>query len=115
MEHEGDDDTYSNWYAWNSPKSYLKGLENLEIWAQVEMIQATSLLRSVRKLRRVLKTCGNLLSLKLIWKAIGKRWQEKNLIMRERERGVEKEREREREREREEKRKIKKSCPRLIY
>ena len=38
----------------------LKGLENLEIRGRVETIQTTTLLRSVRILRRVLETRGDL-------------------------------------------------------
>ena len=37
-------------------KELLKGLENLEIRGRVETIQTTTLLRSARILRRVLKT-----------------------------------------------------------
>ena len=47
------------------PKGMLKGLENLELGGQVETIQTTALLRSVRILRKVLETWGDLLSLKL--------------------------------------------------
>ena len=43
----------------------LKGLEDLEISGRVETIQTPALLRKARILRRVLKTCGDLLSLKL--------------------------------------------------
>ena len=48
----------------------LKGLEDLEIRQQVETIQTTTLLRLARILGRVLKTWGDLLSLKLQWKTI---------------------------------------------
>ena len=51
-------------------KGLLKGLEDLEIGEQVETIQTTALLRTARILRRVLETWGDLLSLKLQWKAI---------------------------------------------
>ena len=51
-------------------KGLLKGLEDLEVGGQVETIQPTTLLRSVRILRRVLETWGDLLSLKLQWKTI---------------------------------------------
>ena len=44
-------------------KGLLKGLEDLEIGGRVETIQTTALLRTVRILRRVLETWGNLLSL----------------------------------------------------
>ena len=37
-------------------KGLLKGLENLEVGGRVETIQTTSLLRTVRILRRVLQT-----------------------------------------------------------
>ena len=43
----------------------LKGLEDLEVGGRAETIQTTALLRMARILRRVLKTCGDLLSLKL--------------------------------------------------
>ena len=46
-------------------KKLLKGLEDLEVSGRVETIQTTALLRTVRILRRVLKTWGDLLSLKL--------------------------------------------------
>ena len=51
-------------------KELLKGLEDLEIRGRVETIQTTTLLRSVRILRRVLEAWGDLLSLKLQWKTI---------------------------------------------
>ena len=46
-------------------KGLIKGLEDLEIRGRVETIQTTALLRSARILRRVLETCGGLLSLRL--------------------------------------------------
>ena len=46
-------------------RGLVKGQENLEIRERVEAIQTTALLRSVRILRRVLETLGDLLSLKL--------------------------------------------------
>ena len=48
----------------------LQGLENLEIRGPVETIQTTALLRSARKLGRVLETRGDLLSLKFQWETI---------------------------------------------
>ena len=45
----------------------LKGQEDLKIRGRVETIQATTLLRSARILRRVLETWGDLLSL---WKRL---------------------------------------------
>ena len=51
-------------------KGLLKGLEDLEVGGRVETIQATKLLRTVRILRSVLETWGDLLSLKLQWKNI---------------------------------------------
>ena len=51
-------------------KGLLKGLEDLEVSWQVETIQTTALLRTVRILRRVLETWGDLLPLKLQWKTI---------------------------------------------
>ena len=48
-------------------KGLLKGLEDLEVGGRVETIQITALLRTVRILRRILETWGDLLSLKLHW------------------------------------------------
>ena len=47
-------------------KGLLKGLEDLEVGGRIETIQMTALLRSAR----ILKTWGDLLSLKLQWKTI---------------------------------------------
>ena len=44
-------------------KGLLKGLEDLEVGRRVETIQTTALLRTVRILRRVLETWGDLVSL----------------------------------------------------
>ena len=46
-------------------KGLLKELEDLEEGGRVETIQTATLLRTVRKLRRVLETWGDLMSLKL--------------------------------------------------
>ena len=43
----------------------LKGLEILEVSGWVETIQMTALLRTARILRKVLETCGDLLSFTL--------------------------------------------------
>ena len=51
-------------------KGLLKGLADLEVGGRVETIQTTALLRTIRILRRVLETWGDLLSLKLQWKTI---------------------------------------------
>ena len=51
-------------------KGLFKGLEDMEIGGRVETIQTTALLRTVRILRRVLETWGDLLLLKLQWKII---------------------------------------------
>ena len=48
----------------------LKDLDNYEVGRRVEAIQTTALLGTARILRRVLETWGDLLSLKLQWKAI---------------------------------------------
>ena len=48
----------------------LKGLEDLEVGGQGETIQTTALLKTAKILRRVLKTWGDLLLLKLPWKTI---------------------------------------------
>ena len=58
-------------------KGLLKGLEDLDVGGRVETIQTTALLRTDRILRRVLETWGDLLPLKLQWKAIRLRWCEK--------------------------------------
>ena len=58
-------------------KGLLKGLGDLEVGGRVENIQMTALKRTTRILRRVLETWGDLLSLKLQWKTISKRWCEK--------------------------------------
>ena len=58
-------------------KGLIKELEDLEIRGRVENIQTIALLRLARILRRVLETWGYLLSLKLQWKTINKRWCEK--------------------------------------
>ena len=58
-------------------KGLLKGLEDLDVGGRVNTIQTTALLRTARILRRVLDTCGELLSLKLQWKTIGYCWCEK--------------------------------------
>ena len=59
------------------PKSLERELEELEIGGRIEILQATALLRAVRRLRRVLETWGDLLSLQLQWKTITYRWCEK--------------------------------------
>ena len=58
-------------------KGLLKGLEDLEVGSRVETIQTTALLKTARKLRRVLETWGDLLSLNLQWKTISLYWCEK--------------------------------------
>ena len=55
-------------------KGLLKGLEDLEVGGRVKTIQTTALLRTARILRRVQETSGDLLSLRLQWKTIGKHW-----------------------------------------
>ena len=52
-------------------RDFVKRQKDLEIRGWMETIQTTALLRSTRILRRVLKTWGDLLSLKLQWKTIG--------------------------------------------
>ena len=51
-------------------KGLLKSLGDLEVAGRVETIQMTALLRTVRILRGVLETWGNLLSLKPQWETI---------------------------------------------
>ena len=59
----------------------LKGLvrekEEFEIEGRAENIQTITLLRSVRILKRVLDTRGDLLSLELKWNTTSQRWCEK--------------------------------------
>ena len=52
-------------------------MEDLEVGGRVETIQTIALLKKPRILRRVLETWGDLLSPKLQWKTISKRWCEK--------------------------------------
>ena len=54
-------------------KELLKGLEDLEVGGRMETNQSTALLRTVR----ILRDWGDLLSLKLQWKAINWRRCEK--------------------------------------
>ena len=58
-------------------KGLLKGLEDFEVSGRIETIQMTALQRTARILRWVLETWGDLLSLKLQWKAISLHWYEK--------------------------------------
>ena len=51
-------------------KGLERGLEDLEIRERTGIIQTTALSRSVRILWRILKTCRDLLSLKLLWETI---------------------------------------------
>ena len=74
-----------NWKIWNMKvtiipiligafgivsKGLLKGLEDVEVGGRVETIQTTTLLKTVRILRVILETAGDLLSLQLQWKTI---------------------------------------------
>ena len=58
-------------------KGLLNGLEDLEVGGRVETIQTTALLGTARILKRVLKSWGDLLSLKLQWKTFSHHWCEK--------------------------------------
>ena len=58
-------------------KVLFKWLEDLEVSWLADAIQTTSLLRTARILRRVLKTWGDLVSLKLEWKNIRWTWCKK--------------------------------------
>ena len=58
-------------------KGLLKCLEDLEVGGRAETIQSTALLKTVRILRRVLETWGDLLSLNLQCKTISYYWCEK--------------------------------------
>ena len=51
-------------------KKLVQELEDLEMRGCVKTIQTTALLRLARILRRVLESCGDLLSVKLQWKII---------------------------------------------
>ena len=65
MEHEDDDYPIVIGAFGTVTKGLLKGLDDLKVGGRVETIQTTALLRTVRMLRRVLETWGDLLSLKL--------------------------------------------------
>ena len=52
------------------PEGFVKGLVDLKIIGQVETILTAELLNSVRILRKVQETWGDLLSLKLQWETI---------------------------------------------
>ena len=54
------------------PKILESWLEQLDTRKRIEIIQTIALLRSVRILKRVLQTKGDLLSLRLQWKLISK-------------------------------------------
>ena len=58
-------------------KGLLKGQEDLKVGGRVETIQATTLLRTARILKRVLETWGDSLSLNIQWKPISLRGCEK--------------------------------------
>ena len=58
-------------------KGLLTGLKDLEVGGRVETIQTTAILKTARKLRRVLETWGDLLSPNLQWKTISLSWSEK--------------------------------------
>ena len=57
-------------------RGLVKGVEDFEIRGQVASIQTTELMISVRILRRAQETWRDLMSLKLQWKTISKRWCE---------------------------------------
>ena len=77
VEHESDVYSNYNWCYWYSHERLIQRREELEIRGLVETIKTTALLRSARILRRILETCGDLLSLKLPWKTISVSWCEK--------------------------------------
>ena len=64
VKHESDADTNYNWCTWKIPKGLVKGLEKLEVRGKVKNVHTIALVRSIRVLRQVLETLGNLLSLK---------------------------------------------------
>ena len=70
MDHESDGDSNCHWFSWYSHQRICTGTGGLENKRTSETIQTTPLLRSVRILRRVLKTWGDLLSLNPQWETI---------------------------------------------
>ena len=62
---------------WTIPKGLIKGLEDIEIRGRVKTLQTTTLLRLVRILKSVPKTCRDLQSLKLQGETISLRRCEK--------------------------------------
>ena len=69
MEHEGDNYTNCDWCLWRGNSRIIKGPGRFG----VETIQTTALLKTVRILRRVLETWGDLLSLIFQWNTISLR------------------------------------------
>ena len=65
MEHEGDSDTNCNWCTRNNPQRLGKCAGKKWKSEYEEIIQTTEWLRLARILRRVQKTYGDLLSLRL--------------------------------------------------
>ena len=59
MEHEGDGGNNCGCALGTIPKSWVGGLELMEIGGQAETIQITALLKLARILRRVLETSGD--------------------------------------------------------
>ena len=77
VEHMGDGNANCNWCTWKVHKALERLLEEVEIWGRAKTIQTTALLRSARILRWIRETWEDLLSLRLQWKSISKRWCEK--------------------------------------
>ena len=77
MKHDCDSDNNCKWCTQNNPWRIGKGAERLGKKRILKTIQSIALLRSTRKLRRVLAIWGDLLSLRLHWKTISWCWCEK--------------------------------------
>ena len=65
MEHECDNYTNCGCRFLTVSKGILKGMEDLEVGGGVGTIQTIAFLRMPRILRRVLESCGDLLTFKL--------------------------------------------------
>ena len=77
MEHEGNGDSNWNWHSFCGHQKTNTGTGGFEKKRRMESIQTTALVKSTRIIRRVLETCGELLSLRFKWKTISVNWCEK--------------------------------------
>ena len=73
MDHEGDSETNGKWHTWKHPQRIGKGTGRLRNQRTSRDHPEYSISRSARMLRRVLKICGDLLSLKDQRETISKR------------------------------------------